>query len=155
MVLMYAGLPWLSPLLLAAGFERSGWLLFLLYKPLCHQRPERSFFICGHQVAFCHRCAAMYTSIFLAGLLFGLLRRWVRPAALKIGGLLLLPMLLDGGSHLIDDLTGWGLRGGGDGIGSLNFMLRMLTGILVGVAVMLVLYPRLEHDMRAPARQPV
>jgi uncharacterized membrane protein len=148
LTLLYAGLPWVSPLARAAGYERLGHLLFLLYLPLCHQRPERSFSLFGYQVAFCHRCAAMYTALLAAGLVFGLLRSRLKPAPLWLGALLLLPMLLDGGSHMVDDLIGLGLRGGGDAAGSLNFALRMLTGLLVGVAGLLVLYPRLERDIR-------
>jgi uncharacterized membrane protein len=148
LALLYAGLPWLSPLARAAGYERLGQLLFLIYTPLCHQRPERSFCFHGYQVAYCHRCTAMYTSLVVAGLLFGLLRRRIKPVSLRIGGLLLLPMLLDGGTHLVDDLLGIGFRGGGDAIGTLNFWLRMLTGLLFGVAVLITLYPRLERDFR-------
>jgi hypothetical protein len=90
----------------------------------------------------------MYSSIVAAGLLFGLLRRRIRPISLKIGGLLLLPILVDGLTHMVDDLTGLGLRGGGDAIGTLNFWLRMITGALVGIAVLLAVYPRVERDMR-------
>jgi uncharacterized membrane protein len=146
--ILYAGLPWLSPLAKATGHPLIGEFLFTIYTPLCHQLPERSFFIWGHQVAFCHRCAAMYTAIVAAGLAFGLLRRRIRPIALKAGGLLLLPMLIDGGTHMIDDLLGIGFRGGGDAIGTLNFWLRMITGVLIGVAVLLAVYPRLERDLR-------
>src|SRR5437867_2812379 len=67
LALAYAGLPWISPLATAAGHPLIGQLLFMVYAPLCHQLPERSFFVWGHQVAFCHRCAAMYSSIALAG----------------------------------------------------------------------------------------
>ena len=144
---LYAGLPWLSPLAKAAGHPLLGELLFRMYTPLCHQLPERSFFCYGHQVAFCHRCAAMYTAIVVAGLLFALARRHVRPASLKVAGLLLLPMLLDGGSHLLDDVFGLGWRGGGDAIGTPNFWLRMGTGVLVGVAAFVAIYPRLERDV--------
>jgi uncharacterized membrane protein len=144
---LYASLPWLSPLAKCAGHPLLGELLFRLYTPLCHQLPERSFFVCGHQVAFCHRCAAMYTTIVVAGLLFALARRSIRPTSLKIAGLLLLPMLLDGGSHLIDDVLGLGLRGGGDAIGTPNFWLRMITGALVGVAALVFAFPRLERDL--------
>ncbi len=153
---LYAGLPWLSPLAKCTGHPLIGDLLFRLYTPLCHQKPERSFFFCGHQVGFCHRCAAMYTSIVVAGLLFGLLRRYIRPTSLKIAGLLLLPMLLDGGTHMIADLFSLGFRGGGDAIGTPNFWLRMITGVLVGVAMLLVVYPRVERDLArgfAPARR--
>jgi hypothetical protein len=57
-------------------------------------------------------------------------------------------MLLDGSTHLIDDALGIGFRGGGDSIGSLNFALRMLTGLLVGIAVLVMLYPRLQRELR-------
>src|SRR5262245_55358558 len=95
LVLLYGGLPWLSALARAAGHQWLGQALFMLYTPLCHQRPERSFFLFGYQVAFCHREAAMYTSLFVLGLVFGLVRRQLRPCPLWVGGLLLLPMLLD------------------------------------------------------------
>jgi uncharacterized membrane protein len=146
--ILYAGLPWLSPLAKASGHPLIGELLFRIYTPLCHQLPERSFFICGHQVGFCHRCVALYTSIVAAGLLFGLLRRHIRPIALKTGGLLLLPILIDGLSHMADDISGLGFRGGGDAIGTLNFWLRMITGVLVGVVTLLAIYPRVERDLR-------
>ncbi len=147
--ILYAGLPWLSPLAKASGHPLIGEFLFRIYTPLCHQMPERSFFVCGHQVGFCHRCVAMYTSIVVAGLLFGLLRRRIRPATLKIGGLLLLPIVIDGLTHMADDLSRLGFRGGGDAIGTLNFWLRMITGVLVGITMLLVVYPRVERDLRA------
>jgi hypothetical protein len=75
-------------------------------------------------------------------------RRRARPAPLWVGGLLLLPMLLDGGSHLIDDLLRAGLRAGGDAPGTLNFALRMVTGVLFAAAVLVAVYPRLERDLR-------
>src|SRR5207249_8056986 len=66
--------------------ERLGQLLFLIYTPLCHQLPERSFFFLGYQVAFCERETAMYTSLFALGLLFGLLRKRIKPWPLWAGG---------------------------------------------------------------------
>lgn len=143
----YATLPWLSPIAIATGHPLLGEFLFHLYAPLCHQKPERSFFIAGHQVAFCHRCAAMYTAIALAGLLFGLLRQHLRPSSLRLAGLLMLPILIDGGTHMIDDLFGLQLRGGGDAIGTPNFWLRIVTGALVGVVVLIAVYPRIERDL--------
>lgn len=144
---LYAGLPWLSPLAKASGHPLLGDLLFRLYTPLCHQLAARSFVCLGHQVAFCHRCTAMYISIAVGGLLFAALRRWLPPRSLRLAGLLLLPIALDGGSHLLDDVLGLGWRGGGDAIGTPNFWLRMFTGALVGLAALLVVYPRLERDL--------
>lgn len=150
LVLLYGGLPWLAPLARAAGFERLGQALFLAYSLFCHQQPERAFYVFGYQVAFCHRETAMYSALFAGGLLFALLRNRLRPLPLSVGGMLLLPMLLDGSSHLVDDLLRLGWRAGGDAPGSLNFWLRMLTGLLFAAAVVLVVYPRLERELRDP-----
>jgi uncharacterized membrane protein len=151
LALVYAGLPWLSPLAKWAGHPILGELLFRIYTPLCHQKAERSFFVCGHQVAFCHRCTAMYTGIVAAGALFALLRRVIPPAPLRLGAALAIPIVIDGGMHLLDDLLGLGLRAGGDAIGTPNFWLRMVTGVLFALALMLTVYPRLERDLKVMA----
>jgi len=98
----------------------------------------------------------MYGGLVLFGILFGMLRRWIRPLPIKIGALLLLPIALDGGTHLLDDLFGLGLRtGGGDGFGTPNFWLRMVTGMLFALAVILVVFPRLDSDLRAAGAAPL
>jgi uncharacterized membrane protein len=150
LVLLYGGLPWLSPLAYAAGNPALGQLLFRIYTPFCHQFPEQSFFLLGYQVAFCQREAAMYTALFAGGLLFGLVRRRVRPIPLRAGALLLVPMLLDGGTHLVEDVLQISFRGS-DAPGSLNFWLRLITGLLFAVAVVLAVYPRLDRDLRPMA----
>jgi uncharacterized membrane protein len=148
LVLVYGGLPWLSPLAYAEGYPLLGRLLFLVYTPFCHQEPDRSFYLRGYQVAFCHREAAMYTALLIAGMVFALVRRAIRPAPLWVAGLLLAPMLFDGGSHLLDDLFHTGLRSADNAIGTPNFWLRMLTGVLFAIAIMITIYPRLDRDLR-------
>ncbi len=37
---------------------------------ICHQRPERSFILAGHQFAFCARCTGMYLSLLLTVVVF-------------------------------------------------------------------------------------
>ncbi|MGC8874212.1 MAG: hypothetical protein ACP5SI_07180, partial [Chloroflexia bacterium] len=76
---LYALLPWASPLLRAAGYDTPGRLLFLFYRPFCHQRPELLYRLWGYPVAYCHRDTAIYTTLFLCGLAFGVLRKRVRP----------------------------------------------------------------------------
>lgn len=147
-VLLYGGIPWLAPLAHAAGLEWLGQALFAAYTPLCHQKPGQSFFLQGHQVAFCQREAAMYGALFAGGLGFAGLRGRLRPASLRVCGLLLLPMLLDGGTQLIDDLFGVNMRGTVDAVGSFNFWMRMITGLLFAIAVVITIYPRLERELR-------
>lgn len=149
LVLLYGSLPWLAPLLIAFGYYQLGGLLFYLYTPLCHQQPEQSFMLLGNQVAFCHREAAMYTSLFIGGLIFARVRQTLRPISVRLTLLLLLPLALDGTTHLINDLLPTlGLRAGSDAIGSLNWWLRMITGILFALAIVLGVYPRLEREFR-------
>jgi hypothetical protein len=106
----------------------------------------------------------MYTSLLAGGLLFGSLRRRVT-WHLSIPGYLLTWFLLalDGGSHLLGELTGWGFRADnewlraltgnafpfyfyvGDGIGSFNWLMRTLTGALVGLATAWFVLPILQR----------
>lgn len=164
---LYAGLPWLSPLARAGGLKGLGEGIFFAYRFLCHQQAAYSYHLLGYQVAYCQRDTAIYTTIFLAGLLFGLLRRRLP----RLPGWVLLlgsaPMGLDGLTQTPRALLpSWPLReqnpwavfltGGalptwfyvGDAVGSLNWWLRTLTGILFGLTLVLVAYPWIEREMR-------
>jgi uncharacterized membrane protein len=146
-VLLYGGLPWLSAILRAAGFQTLGLLLWLVYAPLCHQRADQSFALAGYQLAFCQRETVLFSCLFLGGLVFWRVRHQVRPAPLWLGLALLLPLVLDGSSHLLDDLLGLGVRPGNQ-VGSLNYWLRVVTGALAAGGVLLAVYPRLDRDVR-------
>jgi uncharacterized membrane protein len=64
----------LTPAFLAASSCSVPAILgYLLFSPLCHQIPERSFHICGYPLAVCHRCSGIYFGLFL-GLLLPLKR---------------------------------------------------------------------------------
>ncbi len=43
----YVGLPFLAPVFMAAGLEPAGRAVYFIYSFLCHQLPERSFFLFG------------------------------------------------------------------------------------------------------------
>lgn len=201
---IYAGLPWLAPVLMHVGPRGAGRMIHTLYSTQCHQMAQRSYFLFGRQVtyglaelrafwpgatdmsslgaiigneqlgwkvAWSDRMVAMYTAILVFGLLFGLVRSHVRrtsrrmPVSLFL--LLLLPMALDGGTHLISDLSGIGegfratnewlatLTGhrlpaafyAGDALGSFNSWMRLLTGVLFGLAVVGLTYPEIERTV--------
>lgn len=120
----------------------------------------------GWKVAWSDRMVSMYTTTFLVGLLFGLVRKRVKPLSLRGFALLALPMLLDGGTHLISELIagiGYGFRDSnawlalltghvfspafyaGDALGSFNWWMRLLTGVLFGVGIIWLAYPYLER----------
>jgi uncharacterized membrane protein len=95
----------------------------------------------GYKVAICERDVAIYGSLLLFGLLFGLWRRkWQstqRPLP-KLPfwayGLLLVPMLADGLTQL------FGLR-------ESDWFLRSLTGLLFGAASVALAYPYVDDAM--------
>ena len=93
----------------------------------------------GYKISLCQRDLAIYGSMFLAGLFFGLIRRRYRPLdwrlMLVIAGLLTVPMAVDGTSQL------FGLR-------ESVWQLRLLTGSLFGIACVWLLYPFIEEGAR-------
>ena len=92
--LIYVGLPLLAPILLATGLNGAANGIYQLYNLLCHQIPTRTYFVFGEQVAMCHRCLAIYATLFAGGVVFGLAR--FRQLPLRWYVLFALPMALDG-----------------------------------------------------------
>jgi uncharacterized membrane protein len=103
--LTYVGLPFLAPLLLTAGYPRAANAIYQMYNFTCHQFPSRAYFLTGEQVCMCHRCVAMYGTIFLGGLVYGLLRPRLKPLSFRWYLLFLVPIGLDGGLALLGELT--------------------------------------------------
>ncbi len=200
----FVGLPFLAPALMATGLTLPARLVYTIYSFLCHQLPERSWFLFGPQisytqeqiaaawgvtvasinhemirrqfigtpelgwkVAWSDRMVAMYGSIFLFGLLYALLRQTgIKPKGLSWQWLLILilPMALDGATHLVNDVlrlsfrdvNQWAiwLTGGvfppqfyaGDMFGSLNSLLRITTGLLFGLGLVGFLWPLMDRE---------
>ena len=70
---------WLGAIV-AAPLLRREWprwsaLFYAVFAPVCHQRPERSFFLHGFPLAVCGRCLGIYAGILIGTLVFPLLRR--------------------------------------------------------------------------------
>ena len=151
-LLVYAGLPWLSPLLRQWGYERLGLWIANMYRTLCHQLAERSFFIGQYQVCYCHRCTALYTSLLAMSLIYTL-GRWRHAIPWQVALLFVLPMAIDGGWHLLDDILPWALRSADSAPGSINFWLRIVTGTLFGMGVVLWAYPRIQNELDRPLIQ--
>ena len=88
----------------------------------------------GWKVALCERDVAIYGSMIVAGLIFGLFRRRVPKLPVKIYLLFLIPIAVDGISQLV------GLR-------TSNWWLRTLTGALFGMATVWLAYPYVQESM--------
>lgn len=122
----------LAPLLMATGHQTLAGIIYRLFSLVCHQMPERSFFLFGYQVAYCQRDLAIYSGVLALGLLYGLVRHRVRPLHLRWAAVLALPMAIDGFTQL------FGLR-------ESTWELRVVTGALFALATVWVVFPRLEQ----------
>jgi uncharacterized membrane protein len=109
----------------------------------------------GWKVAWSDRMISFYTSIWLFGVFWFPFRRMIKPLSWQAFALLLLPILLDGGTHAISDFAGIGsgFRDtnmwldtltnhslaatfyAGDALGSFNSIMRFITGSLAGLAI--------------------
>jgi uncharacterized membrane protein/glutaredoxin len=132
---LYAGLPLLAPLLMAAGLTLPARLIYFVYHFNCHQLPSRSFFVFGYQMAYCQRCTSSYTSILIGGLIFALRRERIKPLSWKLYLLALVPMAVDGIPQFF-------------GLHESNWWLRTISGTIFGLASVWLFYPHLDMAMK-------
>lgn len=125
----------------------------------------------GWKMAWSDRMVSMYTSIWPFGLLWWPLRKRIRPLPWWGFLLFLLPMAIDGTTHLFSDLQGFGLGFrdtnlwlaalthnafppafyAGDALGSFNSWMRILTGLFFGLGVVWFGFPFLEAAFKDAA----
>src|SRR5678815_379247 len=63
-----------APLAAAAGHNGLAFAIYRAFGTLCHQLPERSYFIDGHKFAVCSRCTGIYAGFAFTLLLYPLVR---------------------------------------------------------------------------------
>lgn len=115
----------------------------------------------GWKVAWSDRMISFYTSVWLFAVLWVPFRRKVKPLTWWGFLLLLLPIVVDGGTHLVSDFAGIGngfrdtnawlatlTRNSlpatfyaGDALGSFNSLMRLVTGLLAGFAIAWLVFP--------------
>ncbi len=158
------GVALLAPWLMLHGAPGAGQLIYLVYRPLCHQLPERSFFLggpraaytlpelnahlgyqaparwigdaeLGFKMAFCERDAAIYAGWLAAGLAFGLVRRRFKGLSWRVMVALAVPITVDGVGQLF-------------GAWESTWWMRVVTGVLFAVGTVGFAYPYIEQAMK-------
>ena len=92
---------------------------------ICHRKPERSFFIKGHQFPVCARCTGFYITIFLYTVYAYYFPIAYTPQYVLLGVLLCVPAFVDGTTQLFEFRES-------------NNYLRFFTGILGGIGLMII-----------------
>ena len=149
-----------APVLAAVGWSSLATPLYAAYHFACHQWAFRSLFLFGPQpvaaysrdeltafgvgdpfgfigtaglgwkMAFCERDLAIYVGLLCVCMAYAR-RRSLRPASFGVYAVLILPMALDGFTQLF----GWRES---------TWQLRVVTGLIFGLASAWLVYPRLD-----------
>lgn len=161
---LYVGLPLLAPVLMDAGWTVPAKAIYTIYRPACHQRPERSYFYGGPQaiysveeleaagldtnpfarelgseqlgwkVAFCERDVAIYGSIFLMGIVYALFRKRLSARRMRVRYFAL--FLLPMAIDGVLQLFGFYES---------TWLMRSLTGAIFGIGAVLFAYPYVDE----------
>ena len=127
-----------APLALKAGHPIWAQAIYRAFGHVCHQIPERSFFIAEHQFAVCARCTGVYAGFTFATVLYPLVRslRQIEAPARKWLFLAAAPLAIDFTVHFV-------------GIWENTHSSRFATGALLGaVAVFYVMPGLMDLSMR-------
>jgi uncharacterized membrane protein len=128
--LVWLGMIFAAPWLMAQNYPLSALSLYQIFSVICHQIPDRTFFLWGFPLAVCSRCAGIYAG-FIGGLILYPLardlsnerfppRRWLVGAAT--------PMMIDFAVGYV-------------GLWPSSFLSRTVTGFLFGAGAAFFILP--------------
>lgn len=115
----------------------------------------------GWKVAWSDRMISFYTSVWLFALIWYPMRRRVKPLSWRAFAILLIPIAMDGVTHMVSDFAGigQGFRDtntwlailtnnifpatfyAGDALGSFNSLMRFISGFLAGLGIVWLAFP--------------
>ena len=125
------------PFLITNGLETLATQIYSFYSYICHQKPERSFYILGYQFAVCSRCFGVYFGLLTGIATYPLWRKIddVEPLPRIWLFLSLIPIGID-----------WTL--GVLGIWENTYASRFITGLILGFACSVFVVPALVEIVR-------
>jgi uncharacterized membrane protein len=126
-----------APLLARHGHPLLSAFLYLLFSPVCHQMPQRSFALQGMPWAVCHRCVGIYFGLFVASLLPS--RLWISSLSTerrrKWALVATVPLLMD---VIVPYMGLW----------TNTEKSRLMTGLIFGIMLMTFLLPGAADFLR-------
>jgi uncharacterized membrane protein len=202
---LFVGAPFMAPIFMQLGWIGVGKTTYSIYSFLCHQFPQRSYFLFGDKamfslgeiqsvwqntinplvlrqfignaemgwkVAWSDRMVSMYTSILFFAWIWYPLRKKLKTMPWWIFLLLLVPMGIDGITHMISDIfgIGQGFRDSnawlatltnnsypatfyaGDALGSFNSWMRLITGVIFGLGIVWFGFPYVDEAFSSTAK---
>lgn len=131
-----------APLAQSTGHAGFAATIYKVFSFVCHQIPERSFHLAGHQFAVCSRCTGLYTGFAVAALIYPLARSLTRTDTPRRRWLILaaVPLLID------FSLTYFG-------VWSNTFLTRFSSGALLGAVAVFYVMPGLVELAGTVARK--
>ncbi len=172
--LIYVGLPFMAPVFMEVGAETPAKIIYTIYRPACHQLPERSFFLFGQSPVYSrealpangvadsnnvfvrrnyigdanhgYKVAICERDVAIYGSMFlmGLLFALMRGHLPRLKARWLLLFALP---MFIDGSTQLvGLR-------SSTWQLRLITGAFFGIGLIWFAYPYIEESMKSSTIQ--
>ena len=136
-VLAWVGLIALAPVMLSTGFSSVSNPIYTFFSYICHQIPDRSLHLAGHQMAVCSRCSGVYLGLLLGMLAYPLWRQLyeIEPIPRFWLFLSLVPITVDW------SLTVFGIWENTHGS-------RLITGLILGFACSTFIVPALVEIVR-------
>jgi uncharacterized membrane protein len=94
------------PVMVAHGFDNQFFIIlyYASFKLICHQIPERSYFIEGQQLPVCVRCLGVYFGMLAGTLIYPVFKKIdsVKIPDIKYLYIILAPIIIDGAAQLFN-----------------------------------------------------
>jgi len=136
-VSIWVGLILTAPLFLSNGLTAAASPIYTFFGYICHQIPERSLNLAGHQMAVCSRCFGVYVGLLVGILIYPLWRNVDEMDAIPRIWLFLslVPITIDWSLTIF-------------GIWENTHLSRFITGAILGAACATYIVPALVEVVR-------
>jgi len=129
-IIIWCSLILLAPLLAKFEHRFSAGVIYFFFSKICHQIPERSFYLFGKQLAVCSRCTGLYFGFLIGAILYPLFFKLDQVKILSPKYLLIasIPIGIDISIRIFH-------------IAENTFTSRLITGLILGAMTIIFIVP--------------